>query len=75
MRGRAYRWGMAIPPSKVDPGFITAVVAIGCVSSLIVLTVFGIFEMLPPWAGVLIVVFELLTPAFVYWATKRARKG
>ncbi len=62
------------PPRKIDPGLITAAVAIGCVSTLIALTVLGIFSRIPPWASVTIVVFELLTPGLVYWAAKRAQQ-
>jgi Flp pilus assembly protein TadB len=62
---------MANPPSKPDPGLIAAIVAIGSVSMLIMLTVLGLFATLPPWVSVLIVVLELTIPFIVYWMLRR----
>ena len=62
---------MGTPPSKLDPGLIAAVVAIGSVGMLIALTVLGIFAILPPWVSVLVVVLELIIPFVVYWMLNR----
>lgn len=63
------------PARQPDPAFIAAAVAIGCIGSLIALTVLGVFEMLPKWAAVLIVVSELLAPIIIYRVLKRNRQG
>ncbi len=57
--------------SKVE--IATAACAIASIGSLVGLSVTGILSRLPLWAATLIVVAELLAPAFVYFLMKRQR--
>ncbi len=58
-----------------SPGLIAAAVAVACIGNLVFLTAFGIFETLPKWCGVLIVVAELLAPFIIYRVLKRRQQG
>jgi len=58
--------------STVEIG--TAATAIGAIGGLVALTVTGVLGSLPPWAAVLIVVAELLSPFIVYHVLRRVEK-
>lgn len=63
------------PKHQPNINLITAVTAAASLITLVVLSLAGIFEQLPLWAAVLIVVGELLAPVLIHWALRRKFGG
>ena len=65
---------MADTPKGPDPGLFAALVALGSVNVLVLLTVLGVLTWLPVWASLTIVLTGLLLPLAVLQLMKKLQR-